>query len=186
MRYDNSDLRQAFPASVQDDTLQVVAALPQPSYNTEPFRLNVEGQTVSIPYRIYHDPALIDHAQLTPLQQQLLDCLLTRHHSGFIREKHLRKIVSSDHAWIPPFIVQLVGEYVIEILNGIRDNLHNLNPQLYQRFLMDNSTFVALTKQRVTSYWDCYHRRYRREHYAGFQIVEFLDRLTTSDSSSRD
>src|SRR5438552_492736 len=137
MSYDNSDLTQAFPASVQNDILRVAATLPQPSYCTEPFRSSVEGQAVFIPYRIYHDPALINHARLTPMQQQLLDCLLTRHHSGFVREKHLRSIVACHQAWIPPFIVQLVGEYVIEILNAIRDNLHNLDPEVYRRFLMD-------------------------------------------------
>jgi hypothetical protein len=186
MSYDNSDLVRAFPAAVQDDVLRVVASLPQLSSNTEPFRVSVEGEGVFIPYRVYLDLAMIDRARLTPLQDELLDCLLTRHHSGFVREKHLRNIVSSNQVWIPPFVVQLVGEYVIEILDAIRDNLHNLNPQLYRRFLLDNPMFVALTKQRVASYWNCYHRAYRREDYAGSQIVEFLGHLTRSDPSHRD
>jgi hypothetical protein len=183
MSYENSDLAQAFPASVQDDALRVVATLPQPSWNTETFQVRVEGEAVFIPYRIYHDPALIDQARLSPLQEELLDCLLTRRHSGFIREKHLRKIVSSNREWIPPFVVPLVGEYVIEIIEEIWNNVNNLNPQLYRRFLTNNPTFHALTNQRVTSYWNCYHRRYRREEYAGFQIMEFFDRLTSSDTS---
>lgn len=182
MSYDNSDLVRAFPAAVQDDVHRVVASLPQPSGSTEPFRVSVEGEAVFIPYRVYHNPALIDRASFTPLQEELLDCLLTRHHSGFVREKHLRNIVSSDRVWIPPFVVQLVGEYVVEILNAIRDNIHNLDPQLYRRFVRDNPIFIALTKQRVASYWNCYHRAYRREDYAGSQIVEFLDRLTYGDS----
>lgn len=138
MSYNNSDLARAFPVSVQDDMLRVVATLPQPSWNTKPFQVRVEGEGLLIPCRIYHDPALIDRAQLTPLQEELLDCLLTRHYSGFIREKHLRNIVSVRHDWVAPFVVQLVGEYVIEILDVIRNNLDTLNPQLYRHFLKDN------------------------------------------------
>ena len=66
---------------------------------------------------------------------------------------------------------------MIEILQMIRRNVHDLDPQLYRRFLMDNPAFLRLTKQRVVSYWQCYHRRQRREDYDGFQIMEILDRL---------
>ncbi|HEY3458220.1 MAG TPA: hypothetical protein VGK64_26805 [Bryobacteraceae bacterium] len=158
MSYNNADLAQAFPVSLRDAALRVASALPQPSWNTETFSVRVAGEAVLIPYRIYHDPALVDLARLTPLQVELLDCLLTRHHSGFVREKHLMKILCFNHEWIPPFVVQLVGEYVIEILHVIRKNLHNLDPQLYRRFLTGNPAFFTLVKQRVTSYWDCYHR----------------------------
>lgn len=183
---DNSELAQAFPASVQDDILRVTGILPHPPNEIWRFRSSIEGQTIFIPYRIHHDPAVIDRARLTPLQEQLLDCLLTRHHNGFVREKYLRSIVASNQAWIPPFVVQLVGEYVMEILIAIRDDLHNLDPQVYRRFLLDNPTLLSLTKARVTSYWDCYYRcGYRREDYAGFQIVNYLERLTTSDSVGR-
>jgi len=138
MSYDNSDLVRAFPASVQDDMLRVVAMLPQLSIGTETYVVSVERETLFIPYRIYHDPALIDRARLTPLQEQLLDCLLTRHCSGFIRERYLRNIVSSDHRWIAPFVIQLAGEYVIEILEVIRNNVDKLSPRLYREFLNDN------------------------------------------------
>ena len=181
--YNNSDLAQAFPASVRADALHVASTLPQHSWNTKSFSVRVGTETVFIPYRIYHDPALIDPIRLTPLQIELLDCLLTRHHSGFVREKHLKKIVCANHEWTPPFVVQLIGEYVIEILRVIRTNVQNLDPQLYRRFLTSNPAFFSLTKQRVASYWDCYHRQQRREDYAGFQIVEVFDRLAGKENS---
>jgi hypothetical protein len=180
MSDNNSDLALAFPASVRDDALQVASTLPQPSLKTEPFSVRVGGETVLIPYRIYHDPALINPERLTPLQVELLDCLLTRHHSGFVREKHLTNIICSNREWIPAFVVQLVGEYVIEILDSIRKNLDNLDLQLYRGFLTNNPLFLGLTKQRVFSYWDCYHRRQPKEQYAGFRIIELFDRLVSS------
>jgi hypothetical protein len=181
MSYNNSDLANAFPASVRDDALKAISILPQPSWNTRAFSVYVSGEVVSIPYRIYHDPALIDPARLTSVQAELLECLLTRHHSGFVREEHLAKIVRANHEWSPPFIVQLVGEYVIEILQLVRRNLDHLDAQPYRVFLRQNARFFALTKQRVISYWNCYHRWQRREDYAGFQILEFLDHLLADD-----
>jgi len=32
-----------------------------------------------------------------PVQIELLDCIWTRHHSGRVREKHLRNIICSNH-----------------------------------------------------------------------------------------
>ena len=177
MTADNSDLALAFPGSLREDALRVASILPQPSITTEPFSVRVGGEDVLIPYRIYHDLALIEPEQLTPLQAKLLDCLLTRHHSGFVRENYLKSVVCSNHQWISPFVVQLVGEYVIEILDAISKNLDNLDPQLYRRFLTSNPNFHALTKQRVVSYWECYYWRQPKEHYAGFRILEHFDRL---------
>jgi len=177
----NSDLIHAFPASLREAALEVISRLPQTSWNTRTISLRVGGENISIPYRIYHDPALIDTAPLTAQQTILLDCLLTRHHSGFIREKHLIKIIGCDQDWVPPFVVQLVGEYVIEILSVIQKESVNLNPRLYRTFLVDNPAFFALTKQRVVSYWNCYHAWRRRDDYFGFQILEFFDRLLTKN-----
>lgn len=181
MSYNNSDLASAFPASMRDDALKAISVLPQPLWNTETFPVCVSGETVSIPYRVYHDPALVDSSQLTSVQLELLHCLMTRHHSGFVREKHLENIICANHEWVPPFIVQLVGEYVIEILHLVRRNLEHLDPQLYREFLRRNPNFFALTKQRVVSYWDCYYRWQRKEDYAGFQILAFLHHLLAAD-----
>jgi hypothetical protein len=173
----NLDLAYAFPMSLREAALQMASALPEPIWNTDVFSVRVGGENLSIPYRIYHDPALIDTARLTAQQTELLDCLLTRHCSGFVREKHLVRILLLNHDWIPPFVVQLVGEYVIEILRVIQRDIRNLDAHLYRRFITENPAFFANTKQRVTSYWNCYYRWERREDYAGFQIVRYFDDL---------
>lgn len=133
MSHSNVHLAHAFPKSLRDDALQAASALPPPSWKyNEHFSVRVDNENVSIPYRIYHDPAFIDTARLTTGQTELLDCLLTRHHSGFVREKHLARIICCHHDWIPPFVVQLVGEYVIQILHVIQTNLCNLDTHCYQ------------------------------------------------------
>ncbi len=60
MSYDNSDLLKAFPAALRDDALGVISAMPETSLSAYSFTVDVGEETVSIPYRIYHDPALID------------------------------------------------------------------------------------------------------------------------------
>jgi hypothetical protein len=86
-------------------------------------------------------------------------------------------VISLNHIWIPPFVVQLVGEYVIEILHVIRRNLNHLDTSIYERFLRTNPELLATTKQRVISYWNCYYRECRREEYVGFQLLDFLQSL---------
>jgi hypothetical protein len=181
MNYSNCDLANAFPAFLRDDALEVVSVLPQPSWNTGTFSVYVGGETMSVPYRIYHDPALIDATHLTARQRELLDCLLTRHHNGFVRERHLAGILCAHSEWVPPFVVQLVGEYVLEILQVVSSNLDHLDRQLYRSFLQANPGYFALTKQRVISYWNCYYRWQRRADYAGFRILDFLERLAIAD-----
>ncbi len=175
----NLDLVKAFPAALRDDALRLVSELPEPPFTAHSFSLKVGQDTVWIPYRIYHDPAQIDSTSLSSTQRELLGCLLTRHHSGFVRAKHLSEIIDSNHEWIPPFVVQLVGEYVIEIISSIRDSLNRLDPRTYREFLSRNSAFYETTKRRVQSYWDCYHRGERKEDYAAFQILELFDGLNT-------
>jgi hypothetical protein len=173
----NLDLVNAFPAGLRDDAMKVVSALPNPPHWAHSFSVKVGEETVWIPYRIYHDPAQIDSASLSRTQRDLLACLLTRHHSGFTRAESLTKILGSNHQWVPPFIVQLVGECVIEIICTIRDNLDLLDAHTYREFLARNPAFYRTTKERVQSYWNCYYRGEHKADYAGFQIMEFFDRL---------
>jgi hypothetical protein len=173
----NSNLFKAFPAAVRDEALKLISAFPEPTLNADSFSVKIGDELVWIPYRIYHDPASIDSTSLSQMQRELLACLLTRHHDGFIRHANMIKVLDCDREWVPPFIIQLVGEYVIEIVHSIRDRVNCLNPDLYKAFLMANPAFYGITKARVMSYWNCYHREQRREDYAGFQVLGFFDRL---------
>ncbi len=181
---DNHDLGSAFPNALKNDALIAVAAFPQNPRSWTSFSLRVASETVSIPRRIYHDPTSIRLAKLTRLQRELVDCLLTRHHSGFVRQRSLERIIGSTHEWVPPFVVQLVGEYVIEIMNVVHANLNNLDKSLYGQFLAENREFLATTERRVISYWNCYYRHRKKQEYAGFQILDFLKTLAAQYNST--
>jgi hypothetical protein len=52
--------------------------------------------------------------------------------------------------WTPSFVVPLVGEYVIEILELIRDNLLELNRPLYRQFLLETlASSLAPSKESL-------------------------------------
>jgi hypothetical protein len=113
MHHSNSELVHAFPADLLDNAVLALSAFPENPHPSKTFSARVADQIVVLPDRIYHDPALIDTVPLNTVQKELVDCLLTRHHDGLVREKHLTRIISRNHIWIPPFVVQLAGEYVI-------------------------------------------------------------------------
>lgn len=141
-----------------EEILQAVSVLPENRHGAGTFGVNVNGELLSISRRVYHHGAVIRTKKLTNLQRELIDCILTRHNDGFVRQKHLAYIVKSSHEWVPVFVVQLLGEYVIEIIGVIDDNLKNLDASL-----LSNPSFLTLTRQRVLSYWDCYYRSIRKD-----------------------
>ena len=135
----------------------------------------ISGEPVHIPWRIYStEPAL--PSTVSDLQRTIVACLYTRHHNGFIREKYLSDLFRPSYSWIPPFVLQLVGEYVLEIVELINRNMSELEFSVYKRFANENKEFVALTRARVISYWDCYYRQ-RRWKFRNYTPFRILDRL---------
>lgn len=174
MRFVGSELGEAaaweaaFPRRLGDDVRRALAVLPSvPPARTSSFRVLVEGEPVLIPSRIYSDePPVAAEATLSATQRAVLDCLYTRHHDGRVRQRRLERVVGAIQQWVAPFVVQLVGEYVDEILLVIERVLtpelvvpHSPVAAVYGRCAAENPAFMALTGQRVVSYWDCYHRR---------------------------
>jgi hypothetical protein len=184
MHDSNGTYLRAFPTALRDDARVALSVLPENPRLFDTFSVKIAGELVALPCRIYHDPGVVNTIRLTALQQELVHCLLTRHHDGFIRQHYLTRIIGSRHPWVCPFVVKLVGEYVIEILQVIQQNLGSLEGSMYRHFLEENPEFLAVTGQRVVSYWNCYYRDRRRGEYVGFQVLEYLRSLAASPTRS--
>jgi len=79
---------------------------------------------------------------------------------------------------VPPFVLKLLGEYVVEILFAIQSNVSALDASIYRRFVKENPEFMEKTRQRMISYWDCYYRRdYRRDEYIGLKLFSHFKAL---------
>ncbi|MFJ5678284.1 hypothetical protein [Streptomyces sp. NPDC093097] len=156
----------AFPSRLAGDVRSVLAVMPVATFSpVGPFPVEVQGETVTIPSRIYHgEPDAGMERPLTGTQQLILHCLYSRHGDGRVRQRRLGQIVASSEPWVAPFVVQLIGEYVVEILEEIREGLPGLDVPgssqrvLYGEFITRNPSFFARTERRVVSYWSCYYR----------------------------
>ena len=173
-------LASAFPLGLRDDVLTAVATFPAVRELGGTFSVLVGADRVTIPRRLHFDVSLVHVEGLTTVQREIVDCLLTRHTSGHLRQQHLTRIIGLSRAWIPPFVIQLAGEYVVEILRVIDQNLQSLDAAIYSTFVRNNPQFLELTGQRIASYWDCYYRNERRNEYVGFRILEFFRSLQRS------
>jgi hypothetical protein len=157
----------AFPAALFADVHAAAQTMPEASYPPAGTfdEVWVQGEHLTIPDRLYNpEPAADLVGRLSAVQVKILHCLYTRHHDGYVRQRHLREIIDATDPWIVPFVVQLIGEYVLDIVITIKEGLADLDlpgsphHQVYGRFAADNSDYICLTSQRVASYWNCYYR----------------------------
>jgi hypothetical protein len=145
------------------------------NYKSETFSVKVNEQIINIPERIYFDaPNEKDMNMLTDTQKEILNCFYTRHYDGYIREEKMKSIISLNHSWIVPYVIKILGEYIIEILEVINNNIKNLNSEDYKIFINNNTMFFKTTESRVASYWDCYYRYKfpQKSKYVGFRLIK--------------
>lgn len=170
----------AFPTSLTTEVKSLLDKLEWSTQHksTECFQIDFNGQTLNIPYRIYYDEPI--QQNLSDNETFLLDCIFTRHHNGYLREKKLRQILKSDNYVATPFIAQLLGEYVIEILATIKNNLSSTQLDNLIKLKADNEKFFQTTEKRIQSYWNCYYKRTttNRDDYVGFQILKEINSRT--------
>jgi hypothetical protein len=174
-------VRAAFPAAMWPDVTTVASIIDLESPpSTARFTAWIGEEQLSIPYRIYNpEPSLDSLRSLSPLQKTVLACLYTRHHDGHVRQRHLTTIVGQAEIWVTPFVVRLLGEYVVQIIVAIQRGLVDVDiagtplRSVYGRFAARNPQFVDVTLQRAASYWDCYYRNLfaDRRQYPSFQIL---------------
>ncbi|KQV48479.1 hypothetical protein ASC95_21355 [Pelomonas sp. Root1217] len=115
---------------------------------------------LSAPYRVYYPPGELRSviARSTGDEKTLALSLGTRHWDGYVREECVRQLFAVDRPWIVPFVVELIGEYVVEIVEVIAAAFPKMNAAQFADFAMQNPKFMATTRRRATSYWDCYYR----------------------------
>lgn len=145
------------------------------------FVVHVQGESLFVPERLAcSENALwrvIDASKGE--RRSLALCVGTRHTDGRVREDCLRQVLGVDQAWVAPFVVRLLGEYVIEIVEAIAAALPSLDAAHLAPFVQQNPAFMANTRRRATSYWNCYHRgRYPRlADYPAIRALVALARL---------
>jgi len=169
-------IKKAFPKSLEKDLNVVLEIIPFSENNIklcdgnthkvdnlihESFLiLRLENEELTIPYRLYfNEPDPYKEKVLTELQKAILNCIYLRHHNGYLRQKRLEELKSSYQFWVTPFIFQLLGEYVFEILEVIDKQLDDKQLENYKRFVIENPKYWQQTESRMISYWNEYYRQ---------------------------
>ena len=121
--------------------------------------VQLDKEVLNIPYRLYFNgPDKKDEAKLTGTQGTILNCIYLRHHDGHLRERRLRQLLDKNDYWVIPFTLQLLGEYVLEILEVLGKHINDKNIRNYQRFTKENPKYWQQTESRMISYWNEYYR----------------------------
>lgn len=188
-KIDSSLLAQAFPAEYHNPATRAGDAVWRHLTSaqwTERLEFQVQGQAVLIPARLRFaspNPGLDPNDDAWPFAAALRTCSL----DGFERQWAARQLLGEIQPWFAPFVVKLLGEYVIEILDDIAAALTPENIKVLAHFIAQNQECWATTKRRIASYWNAYYRArrsgqpstfrraYLRPDYVGFRISDALE-----------
>ncbi|MDY0977782.1 hypothetical protein SOM61_22725 [Massilia sp. CFBP9012] len=174
------DLSLAFPAALRPAAAALTASAawrPEGLHYT--YQVTLEGETLTIPSRLYFDRSLpLDDAGRDATARGIAWCLGTRHHDGYLREECLARLLDAPQDWAAPFIVHLVGEYVDEIVEHIEAALPAFAPDMraaLAAFVRDNPRYLDTIERRTISY-----RPYvcpASESYPGKRVIACLRAL---------
>jgi len=191
-------LLQAFPATLKNDVLVVMSVLPLTEtniklsdnnfYNVDnlihesTYTVDLNGEKLVIPDRLYfNEPTSDKEASLSEIQKVILNCIYLRHHNGYLRQRRLEKLNGSFDYFIIPFTLQLLGEYVIQILATLDKQICDKDIIMYKAFVNENPLFWRRTQKRMVSYWNEYYRRpdhKKLKDYIGTRIVQRIKKAT--------
>ncbi|WP_253022212.1 hypothetical protein [Aeromicrobium sp. CnD17-E] len=120
-------------------------------------------------------------SRLTSTQVGVAACIHSRHHDGRERQAWLPRLLAFDDPCASPFVVQLLGEYVLEIVTEIESTLRSGSTaartiERLTAFVDGNAPFMALTRDRARSYWWKYHM-YPHATFADYPAARALDLL---------
>ena len=174
-------LIRAFPKALLDDVLVISKYLESKKIKTHESsqcEVLIHHEHIVVPSRIYITQLqCIEFHNFSLTQRQILWCILTRHHNGFVRQRALERLIKTDlTSFMIPFIFQLLGEYVQEILEAIEPILDANNQGLFAAFMLQNPKYDQTTQSRIVSYWNEYYRiKYPNfNDFIGYKILNKL------------
>ena len=96
--------------------------------------------------------------KLTGLEQDILACIYSVHHDGLVRVQTVNRLMRCDQEWALAYLLNLLGEYVIEIGELIDYRRHLVSSDRMAEFAALNPVFLRRICSRVVSYWHAQSR----------------------------
>jgi hypothetical protein len=179
-RKTTSDESMGFPSCLRPSVRDVAASLAYTETHapSDMFMVKIDHETLEIPYRLYYCRELLRLKLHTSygIKKLVLACLGTRHHDGYLRQECLSYLLQSQACWVIPYIIQLAGEYVVEIADKVSDGIVSRDNSSMAEFARQNPDYLATFGRRVTSYWNEYYRHVYpcRDDYPGSKVLAHL------------
>ncbi|QAY78438.1 hypothetical protein [Sphingosinicella sp. BN140058] len=177
-RLDAGLLAQAFPAALRTEALaagEAIMARLHRDYPTRRYPVRVAGEEILIPDRL-HLRSTFGVSALAGTPRLMTRCLETRSLDGYQRQRAVREVLDDIQTWAVPFVIELIGSYVVEILSDIHAALTPKKIATIVPFLAANPGYWRCIRAQVMSYWDVYYRNVPRSEYVGFTLVALLDK----------
>jgi len=190
-------LKKGFPPELEKEVENVIKLLPIDNHkiklidgqvhevdnliHSSEYEVKLNSEQLIIPYRLYFDePEENDEKNLNQIEKEILNCIYLRHHNGYLREKRLKNLLNSRSKFVIPFSIQLLGEYVLEIVEILDKHITEPNLDLYQEFVEENSKYWQKIENRMISYWDAYYRYKspKLKEYIGYELINRIKRKT--------
>lgn len=175
-----------FPRLVRDSAREIVQKriddfdLPYFSYINKSPKINeikVAGERLLFFERV-HFKVKISEDEFLNLEGLILACLATRSTDGFLRELALNRVIRANENWTIPFVLALLGDYVIEILYVLERDFDLIDPTILLNYVTENLNHYDLVRSQMESYWDCNYRRIFSKHeFVGFRIFQKIEAL---------
>ena len=174
---DKQKILNAFPKSIEKDVEEVISLLSQRMFEIHPEVVHdviLNNEKLSIPERLYFDEIDNEERALSDLQNVILNCLYLSNQNGYIRQRRLEKLNGKNEYFIMPFVVQVLGEYVVEILEVLEKQINENTMYNYHNFINENPSLWQKTEKRIVSYWNAYYRREypKLKDYVGAKIIK--------------
>jgi hypothetical protein len=178
-------LMAAFPKALRNEAEKaahiVLAQLHERQW-TDRFEVLVDAERVQLPSRLrFASQDLSDEPPGTI--SLMVQSLRTRSNDGFQRQRAVQRLLADIRPWSAPFVVALIGEYIVEILHDIYAAISPSVSDTLAAFISANPIYWDCTRQRVGSYWDVYYRAdFRRSDYVGFKLIDELETVVRARS----
>lgn len=134
----------------------------------------LDNQLVTFPYRIYNLEDIIEiENDLTPTQQIIYHCIFSRSDNGYIREAHIKELLTFDlPIWALPYIIQICDEYIVEILELVYIHFQDNDQINLQKICQKNIKQFLRGYHRMISYWNEYYRQdcFQYKQYIGYLL----------------
>lgn len=156
-----------FPQYLKEDVSKVFSLISKDTYNnvtfgesTDIIEYLLENHIIKMPYRVYYiDNSNTFITELNSRQKMILHCIYSRSCDGFVRQRHLKSLLSMEYEdWAIPYIVKLCDEYIVEILELTYEILQKQDTERIKKFCHQNRVSFCTSYNRMISYWNEFYR----------------------------